>query len=115
MAENEKIEWESWGIQMMDGMKHQKDPWVCPFCGYEVDFGPDAFDSFIVGFCKEEKLSFHECSKCFKKFYRHIEDAGFNFITRHSMRDETFLKVPGAQEEFLQMLKEQEEKKKSQR
>jgi len=108
--------WTSWGKQPNSAMRHQYDQNICPHCDCHED--RLFFYEYIVGFSDKPDdrwsmyendragMAVKECPKCFATFTSHVHGPEMRIINQNMARDENFLKVPGAKEAFLKMLKE---------
>ena len=113
MPDKKEIKWDDWGIQAtMDGIPHQLHPAYCPHCNCkDSEFGEgDIFYDYIVGFSSDYNRATMECPKCFKRFWRHVNDDMIEIFTINTIKQPEFFKVPDALKELLEMLKKQKKK-----
>jgi len=107
--------WKSWGKPPSQVHWYQRDPDECPHCSYH---DRSFFYQYFVGFSDNPDdrgsmyendragMSTHECPQCFMVFKRHVHGPEMPIINQKMARDANYLKVPGAKEAFLRMLKE---------
>ena len=115
MSEEKEIEWESWGVQPSeDGVKRQRDAFVCPYCSYQPhkNEGIWSFLYYLIGYSSDENFIVMECPDCFGKFYRHPRSSDIKSFTKDiEYKDKSIFRVPDVYEELSEMLEKQKKKK----